>query len=66
MAQLRMEVVSSGGAQAEPKRIFEKVLDGDILGHIRKRDWQGLEALLRTILPSTINVPALVECAEKG
>ncbi len=66
MAQLRKDVVPSGGAQAEHKRIFEKVLDGDILGYIRKRDWQGLEALLRTILPSTINVPGLVECAEKG
>lgn len=65
MAKLRKEVIPSGGIQTEHKRIFERVLNADVFAHIRKQEWRELETLLRTILPSTLNVSSLVECARK-
>ncbi|MBU1420077.1 MAG: bifunctional precorrin-2 dehydrogenase/sirohydrochlorin ferrochelatase [Proteobacteria bacterium] len=65
MSELRKEVVPSGGVQAEHKRIFERVLNADVFTFIRKQEWGELEALLRNILPSTLNVSSLVECARK-
>jgi precorrin-2 dehydrogenase len=65
MSELRRQVVPSSGLQKEHKRIFERVLDADVFAYIRKQEWGELEALLRTILPSTLNISSLVECARK-
>ncbi|MBU0945338.1 MAG: bifunctional precorrin-2 dehydrogenase/sirohydrochlorin ferrochelatase [Proteobacteria bacterium] len=65
MSELRRQVVPSSGLQTEHKRIFERVLEADTFTHIRKQEWGELEALLRTILPSTLNISSLVECARK-
>ncbi len=32
--------------QAENEKIFQGLVDGDILGHVRRRDWPGLQAYL--------------------
>ncbi len=66
MGELRRQVIASGGSPEEHKRIFEKVLEDDILDRIRKKEWQGLENRLENILPPAINISALRECAEKG
>ena len=61
MADLRKVILGSSGPQEEHKRIFEKLLDGDILESIRRKEWNKLLTLLEDILPPGIDVPAFVE-----
>ncbi|MCF8056293.1 MAG: bifunctional precorrin-2 dehydrogenase/sirohydrochlorin ferrochelatase [Desulfocapsa sp.] len=61
MADVRKKIVDSSDAQKEHKRIFEKLLDGDILECIRRQEWSKLTSLLENILPSTIDVSSLVK-----
>jgi precorrin-2 dehydrogenase/sirohydrochlorin ferrochelatase len=61
MADVRKEIVASSDAPDEHKRIFGKLLDGDILECIRRQKWNELANLLQDILPPAINVSSLVE-----
>ncbi len=61
MAELRKEVVGKSDAHFEHKKLFGRVLDSDILDCIRERKWKNLEALLRDILPSGIDVSCLMK-----
>jgi precorrin-2 dehydrogenase len=61
MADARKGIVDSSDTQEEHKRIFEKLLDGDILNCIRQQEWSQLVDLLENILPSAVDVSSLVE-----
>lgn len=60
MKDVRERVVASNNSPAERKRIFEKLLDSDILESIRGRQWDEISRLLRHILPPEIDVFPLV------
>ncbi len=61
MADVRKKIVASSDAPDEHKRIFEKLLDDDILECIREQQWRELGSLLQEILPPAIDVSSLVE-----
>jgi precorrin-2 dehydrogenase len=60
MADVRRQIVDSTDAPNEHKRIFEKLLDGDIFECIKGRQWSKLENQLQDILPSAIDISSLV------
>jgi precorrin-2 dehydrogenase len=60
MTALRKEIVGSSDSSADHKRIFEKLLDSDILECIRQQQWDDLSILLQNILPAAIDVVRLV------
>jgi precorrin-2 dehydrogenase/sirohydrochlorin ferrochelatase len=61
MADLRKEIVGSSDSHADHKRIFEKLLDSDILECFRQQQWDELSTLLQKILPGEIDVLRLVK-----
>ncbi len=60
MKAVRGKIVASSNSTAEHKRIFEKLLDSDILKSIRGQQWDEINILLRHILPPEIDVSPLV------
>ncbi len=64
MADVREEIVAASDAQDEHKRIFEKLLESDILECIRVQQWRKLASRLQHILPSAVDVAALVQGIE--
>ncbi|AGF77013.1 precorrin-2 dehydrogenase [Desulfocapsa sulfexigens DSM 10523] len=61
MSDIRRRVVASSDSPVAHKRIFEKLLDSDILEHIRKERWNEISMLLQHILPTEIDVSLLVK-----
>jgi len=61
MADIRKEIVSSSDNPAEHKKVFEKILDGDVLDCIKEQRWEKLEGLLRNILPAGMDLSGLLE-----
>lgn len=61
MAAVRKEIVGSSDSPAEHKRIFEKLLDSDILDCIRQQQWDELSKVLQHILPVEIDVLRLMK-----
>ncbi len=61
MTDIRGTVVASSDSPAEHKRLFEKILDSEILLSIKEKQWNILKKLLREILPVEIDVSRLVE-----
>ncbi|MCK4535292.1 MAG: hypothetical protein KAT81_07125, partial [Syntrophobacterales bacterium] len=47
MGNLRRKIIARGGTSAENKRIFESVLDSDILRHIREEEWDKAREIVR-------------------
>ncbi len=47
MGNLREKIIARGDTSAENKRIFESVLDSDILRHIRKEEWDKAREIFR-------------------
>ena len=47
MGNLRRKIIARGGTSAENKRIFESVLDSDILRHIRKEEWDKAREIVK-------------------
>ncbi|MEA3486889.1 MAG: bifunctional precorrin-2 dehydrogenase/sirohydrochlorin ferrochelatase [Thermodesulfobacteriota bacterium] len=47
MGNLRRKIIARGGTSAENKRIFESVLDSDILRHIREEEWDKARKIVR-------------------
>ncbi len=60
MTDIRKEIVSSSDDSAEHKKIFEKLLEKDILNYIRECQWERLRELLQAILPAGIDVSGVV------
>ena len=50
LGAVRTKVRSSGFSQKRNQRIFRKLVRNDLLSLIRKRDWQGLDTRIRSIL----------------
>lgn len=65
MASVRQQIVSSSDVPAEHKLIFETLLKSDILAYIKAERWAQLESTLLDILPSEIEIPALIEKLQK-
>ena len=49
MGNLRKKIIVRGGTSAENKRIFESVLDSDILRHIREEEWDRAREIVRDL-----------------
>ena len=49
MGNLRERIIARGGTSAENKRIFESVLDSDILRHIREEKWDRVREIVRDL-----------------
>ncbi len=49
MGNLRERIIARGGTSAENKRIFESVLDSDILRHIREEKWDRAREIVRDL-----------------
>ncbi|MEA3486824.1 MAG: bifunctional precorrin-2 dehydrogenase/sirohydrochlorin ferrochelatase, partial [Thermodesulfobacteriota bacterium] len=47
MGNLRRKIIARGGTSMENKRIFESVLDSDILRYIRKEEWDKAREIIR-------------------
>ena len=60
MGRLRTEVLSMGLSQKENSRIFNEIVDSDIIKSIAKGDWEGVESTLRRILPRDMALDTLV------
>jgi len=56
MGLLRPYVMQQGLPQTENEKIFQGLVDGDILGHVQKRDWLELEAYLKRGLQQELPV----------
>lgn len=61
MACVRKQVVASSDVTAQHKIIFEKLLDSDILVSIKTRQWTRLAETLHDILPSEVEISALIQ-----
>jgi precorrin-2 dehydrogenase len=65
MTDVRGRIVASSNSPAEHKRIFEKLLDSDILDSIRGQQWNEISILLQHILPPEVDVSPLVKNMQK-
>lgn len=61
MADLRKDIVNSNNNPTEHKRIFEKLINNDILECIREQQWSELSTLLQQILPAEVNILQLIK-----
>ncbi len=61
MKDLRKEVVGLSNNLTEHKRVFEKLIDDDVLECIRERQWAELTVMLQRILPVEVDVLRLIE-----
>jgi len=61
MSGIRGDVVASSESHVARKRIFEKLLESDILKSIKEKQWDKLESLLQQILPTGMDVSPLVK-----
>lgn len=51
---LRERVVRRGTSSEENRKIFEAVLDSDILDRVREKDWDGIRKLIRVLTGEVI------------
>jgi len=49
MGALREKVLSRQGPSEANRRVFESVLDSDVLDKIRKKDWQAAKESIRKL-----------------
>ena len=59
MSRLRKEILSMGLSQNENSRIFHEIVDSDILKFLAQDDWEGVESVLRRILPQDMALDTL-------
>jgi len=65
MKGLRKQIVLSGENTAQHKRVFEALLNSDILATMKTQKWTQLESILLDILPPEIQVSALIQKLKK-
>lgn len=65
MTSVRQQIVDSSDVPAHHKRIFEKLLNSDILDFIASGQWAQLKETLRDILPPEVQVTPLVQKLQK-
>ena len=59
MGRLRTDILSLGFSQKENSRIFNEIVDSEILNFMEKGDWEGVESALRRILPRDLALDTL-------
>ena len=59
MGRLRREILSKGFSQDQNRRIFQEIVDSDILEALAREDWSRVESTLKAILPEEV---AIVDC----
>ncbi len=60
LAKIRETIVGDGGTQESHKRVLEKLLQLNILTHIRKGNWRTVQNELTMVLQQSVDVPNLV------
>jgi precorrin-2 dehydrogenase/sirohydrochlorin ferrochelatase len=65
MKGLRKQIVLSSDDTMQHKRVFDNLLNSDILAMLKEQKWAQLESILLDILPPEIQVSALVEKLKK-
>jgi len=54
MGRLRREILSMGFSQDQNSRIFQEIVDSDILEALAREDWSRVESTLKAILPEGV------------
>ena len=62
MGRLRTEILSLGLSQKENSRIFNEIVESDILKSMAQDDWEGVESALRCILPRDLAITKCLKC----
>jgi precorrin-2 dehydrogenase/sirohydrochlorin ferrochelatase len=61
MGKIRGKVIDRGEGSDENRKIFEAVVDSDILDHIRKGNWKKVEAVVKQLAGVTIDLRSIVD-----
>ena len=64
MGELRGKIIDRGEGSDENRKLFETLVDSDILEHIRKGQWKKVEAVVKDITGVAIDLSALRKEAE--
>lgn len=56
MGKIREHVLARGGTSDENRKVFEKLINSDLLEHIRKKDWEAVRRLIRETVPEAYEV----------
>ena len=59
MGEIRGKVIDRGEGSDENRKIFEAVVDSDILDHIRKGNWRKVEAIVKRLAGVTIDLRSI-------
>jgi precorrin-2 dehydrogenase/sirohydrochlorin ferrochelatase len=61
MAELRKQVIRSGSASDENKKLFLEIVDSELLEALRENDRERVAAILRAILPTDLDPERALE-----
>lgn len=59
MGELRSKIIDRGEGSDENRKLFETLVDSDILEHIRKGQWKKVEAVVKQLSGVEIDIAAL-------
>lgn len=66
LSSIREKIVRDGNTTASHKKLFKKLLQLNLLVHLRGENWSALLKELYTILPEEMDVDALVKSIKKN
>lgn len=58
---IRQRVISKGGSQRSHKKVFEKLLQSNILALVKEQDWSAVQDELTRVLPEGFNTEAILK-----
>jgi precorrin-2 dehydrogenase/sirohydrochlorin ferrochelatase len=61
MGQIRERVIARGEPSEENKRIFDSVLDSEILKHIRDRNWGDVKKIIHELVNEDMDLEMIVD-----
>jgi precorrin-2 dehydrogenase/sirohydrochlorin ferrochelatase len=61
MAEIRKQVLRTGSASDENKKLFLEIVDSELLGALRENDKERAVAILRAILPTDLDPARAIE-----
>jgi hypothetical protein len=56
MGNIREKVIARGESSEENKKLFETVLNSDILQQIRKKNWDKVRKIIHNLVGEDINI----------
>jgi len=56
MGNIREKIIARGEPSGENKKLFESVLNSDILQHIRKKNWDKVRKIIHNLVGEDINI----------